>query len=106
MIADPARIDDLAIHVQSENTRRTRIASRPISLTDALRHRLQEAKLPLAGIWGERDAMTGAFVGTRRELLRSFDPNCPFVVVEGAGHWAQYETPDAVNPILLDILDN
>ena len=105
MIADPARIDDLAVHLQSKNTRRTRIASRPISLTDALRHRLAEAKLPLAGVWGERDAMTGAFVDTRRELLRGFDPSCPFAVVAGAGHWAQYEAPQAVNAVLLDILD-
>lgn len=105
MIADPARIDDLAVHLQSENARRTRIASRPMSLTDALRRRLAEAKLPLAGIWGERDAMTGAFVDTRRELLRGFDPGCPFSIAEGAGHWAQYERPEAVNALLLDILD-
>jgi pimeloyl-ACP methyl ester carboxylesterase len=105
MIADPARIDDLAVHLQSENTRRTRITSRPISLTDALRHRLAEARLPLAGIWGERDAMTGDLIHTRRELLQGFDPGCPFAVVEGAGHWAQYEAPDAVNGLLLEMLE-
>ena len=27
-----------------------------------------------------------------------------FHVVEGAGHWAQYERPDLVNPLLLDVL--
>ena len=104
MIADPARIDDMAIHLQAENTMRARFRSRPLSLTDALRRCLDGAALPLAGIWGERDATTLDFVGTRRDLLRQYDPGCPFEVVPGAGHWVQYEASSAVNASLLDWL--
>ncbi len=98
MIADPAKVDDLAIYIQAENTERARLRSRSISLTDALRRKLDQVRLPLAGIWGERDPMTGPlYVETRREFLTKLDPGCPFVVIEGAGHWVQYEAPDKVN---------
>lgn len=97
MIADAAKVDDLAIHIQAENTQRARLRSRSISLTDALRRKLDDVRLPLAGIWGECDPMTGPYVETRRELLTRLDPGCPFVVIEGAGHWVQYEAPERVN---------
>jgi 2-hydroxy-6-oxonona-2,4-dienedioate hydrolase len=97
MIADAGKVDDLAIHIQAENTQRARLRSRSISLTDALRRKLDHVRLPLAGIWGERDPMTGPYVETRRELLTRLDPGCPSVVIEGAGHWVQYEAPDRVN---------
>jgi len=104
MIADPGRIDDLAVFLQAENTGRARLRSRSISLTDALRRKLESTPLRLGGIWGERDPMTGAYIGTRRELLRSLDPDCPFEVIPGAGHWVQYEAPGTVNALLLDWL--
>jgi 2-hydroxy-6-oxonona-2,4-dienedioate hydrolase len=97
MIADAGKVDDLAIHIQAENTQRARLRSRSISLTDALRRKLDNVRLPLAGIWGERDPMTGPYVETRRELLTRLDPGSPFVVIEGAGHWVQYEASDKVN---------
>jgi 2-hydroxy-6-oxonona-2,4-dienedioate hydrolase len=97
MIADIGKVDDLAIHIQGENTRRARLRSRSISLTDALRRKLDDIRLPLAGIWGELDPMTGPYVETRRQLLTRLDPSCPFIVIKGAGHWVQYEAPDKVN---------
>jgi 2-hydroxy-6-oxonona-2,4-dienedioate hydrolase len=97
MIADAGKVDDLAIHIQGENTRRARLRSRSISLTDALFRKLDDVRLPLAGIWGELDPMTGPYIETRRELLTRLDPGCPFIVIEGAGHWVQYEAPDRVN---------
>jgi pimeloyl-ACP methyl ester carboxylesterase len=100
MIADPARVDDLAIYIQGQNTQQARLRSRSISLTDALRRKLDQVRLPLAGIWGERDPMTGHYVETRRELLRRLDPGCPFVVIEGAGHWVQYDASGEVNATL------
>jgi pimeloyl-ACP methyl ester carboxylesterase len=58
----------------------------------------------LAGIWGEADATTGAFLDARRDLLRSLDPAAEFVVIPGAGHWVQYEAPAAFNAALDKIL--
>jgi pimeloyl-ACP methyl ester carboxylesterase len=41
--------------------------------------------------------MTGPYVQTRRERLTCLDAGCPFIVIEGTGHWVQYEEPDEVN---------
>ena len=105
MIADPAKIDALALHLQAENTRQARFRSRPLSLTDALKRKLAATPgLRLAGLWGEKDAMSGPYVGQRRDLLRRFDPGAPFVVVPGAGHWLPFEAPDATEAALRSML--
>jgi pimeloyl-ACP methyl ester carboxylesterase len=105
MIADPSRIDDLALYLQAENTRRARLRSRSVSVTDTLRRKLAEARVPLAGIWGTCDAMTGEYIETRRKLLLEFDPYAPFLAVKGAGHWVAYEEPDAVEHALISWMD-
>ena len=104
MIHDPRRIDPLAVHLQAENARRTRFRSRPISLTATLRDCLAETRAPLAGIWGREDATARGHLDERRELLRRFDPAAEFELIEGAGHWVQYEAPRALNAALRAIL--
>lgn len=104
MIADAARIDDLAIHLQTENVARARVRSRPFAPTDLLRRVLPEIAAPLGGIWGEYDATAHPYVDERRELLQTIRPGTPFDVIAGAGHWVQYEAPDAFNRVLLDRL--
>jgi len=104
MIADAARIDDLAIHLQTENVARARVRSRPFAPTDLLRRVLPEIAAPLGGIWGEYDATAYPYVDERRELLQTIRPGTPFDVIAGAGHWVQYEAPHAFNRVLLDRL--
>ncbi len=104
MFADPGTIDDLALHLQTENTLHARRKSRATSLTDALRRKLDTVHLPLAGIWGEHDVYTGPHVEARRTYLAGRDPDLSFVVVSGAGHWVQYEQPTTVNAALRAML--
>jgi pimeloyl-ACP methyl ester carboxylesterase len=104
MFADPARIDDLAVYIQSINTPNARIKSRLIAETDVLAEALPNVTARLAGIWGERDSYAAAYMDTRRDLFRSIQPGCPFHVIEGAGHWVIYEAADAFNALLLDLL--
>jgi len=104
MIADPAKIDDLAVHLQTENTRRTFIKSRPISRTDTLRSALGTLTAQVNGIWGERDATAGEFLRDREALLRALQPSSRFRVIPGAGHWVAYEAADAFNATLSDLL--
>ena len=106
MLHNPASIDALALYLQSHNTARAHINSPAISATDTLRRCLDEVSAPLAGIWGEADATTGALLPTRRDLLRTIDPQSEFVVVPGAGHWVQYEAPEAFNTALDTILSS
>jgi pimeloyl-ACP methyl ester carboxylesterase len=104
MLHDPARIDDLAVHLQAENTSRVGAKSRFISASDTLRRCLEAIAAPVAGIWGEHDATVGPFMAERAALLRAIDPGAEFVVIPGAGHWVQYEAPEEFEAALLDIL--
>jgi pimeloyl-ACP methyl ester carboxylesterase len=105
MIADASKIDDLAIHLQTFNTRRTFIKSRPISLTATLREALARVRAPINGIWGERDATVGE-MAERPALLDSIQPGAAkrFRVIPGAGHWVAFEAADQFNATLADLL--
>ena len=104
MIADPAKIDDLAIHLQAENAARGRVNSPTIAMTDTLARKLPLVRARLAGIWGERDAAAMEDLPARARLLRGIQPQAPFIVFADAGHWVQYEAPDAFNVALLEVL--
>ena len=103
MIADPAKIDELAVYIQSQNAPRGRIKSRRFSRADTLARALPLVKTRLDGIWGERDATAYPHLDERARVLRSFQPGARFEVIAGAGHWVQYEAADRFNPVLAEI---
>jgi pimeloyl-ACP methyl ester carboxylesterase len=104
MIADPARIDDLAVYIQSTNAPRGRIKSRRFSRADTLARALPLVMARLDGIWGGRDATAYPHLDERARTLRAFQPEARFEVIEGAGHWVQYEAADRFNPLLAEIV--
>jgi len=103
MIADPARIDELAVYLQSQNAPRGRVKSRRFSRSDTLAGVLPEVAARLDGIWGERDATAYPHLDERARVLRNIQPGARFEVVPGAGHWVQYEAADSFNAILADL---
>jgi pimeloyl-ACP methyl ester carboxylesterase len=102
MIADPDRIDELALYLQKTNHARARMRSRRFSRSDALARALPRVRGRLDGIWGERDATAYPRVEERARVLRSLQPSARFAVVPDAGHWVQYEAPDRFNAILTE----
>ena len=56
MIADPAKIDDLAIAIQDWNTVRSRLKTPAISRSGAILTAIDALQSPLNGMWGELDA--------------------------------------------------
>jgi pimeloyl-ACP methyl ester carboxylesterase len=104
MFADAAKIDDLAVHIQTVNTPHARIKSRLIAVTDVLAKALPDVKARLTGIWGELDGYARLYMDERRQLFRSVQPDCGFHVLEGAGHWVIYEAADRFNTTLLGVL--
>jgi pimeloyl-ACP methyl ester carboxylesterase len=103
MIADPAKIDELAVYIQSTNAPRGRVRSRRFSRADTLVRALPLVKAHLDGIWGGRDATAYPHLDERARTLRSFQPEARFEIIEGAGHWVQYEAADHFNPLLTAI---
>ena len=104
MIADPARIDDLAIEIQAENVRKARFRSREFARTTEIRDRLADVKVPLAAIWGGRDVLANPSVDAVFDILRLHHPELITRVVPDAGHWSMYEQPTAFNAALLEVL--
>ncbi|MEO6410705.1 MAG: alpha/beta hydrolase [Burkholderiaceae bacterium] len=91
MLAEPQGIDAFAIALQEHNVARDRMRRRGLSRTDILLRNLPSLRAPLHAIWGERDAL---YVGRLDELeaaLRHAPGFSSLRIIEGAGHWVQFE---------------
>ncbi len=104
MIADPDRIDDLALHLQKDNTLRARAKSSGIARSDALRRALPNIRARVICLAGEHDVYVVRNLEARKKLFDDTHPGSPFRLVPRAGHWALYEAPDQFNAMLLDLL--
>jgi pimeloyl-ACP methyl ester carboxylesterase len=102
MIADPARVDGLAMALQIENLARARFRSGDIPTSDALLRALPSITARLVAIYSTRDAFVGPTLDERRRLLTGLRPDIEFRVLEGPGHWAIYEAADRATAVLLD----
>ncbi|MGA2125432.1 MAG: alpha/beta hydrolase, partial [Xanthobacteraceae bacterium] len=104
MIADPRRIDELAVHLQATNTVRGRINSRRLSWLGTLPGVLPQLQAPLRGIWGENDFGIRGRVGVYAERLASLQAGATLTTIPGAGHWVQFEAAGAFNTVLQNLL--
>lgn len=95
MIADPARIDPLAVAIQDWNSRHARFDSRPIGFSDVLLPALPKVDAPIVGIWGAHDHGVQGEPHRAEAVLRAVRPDTDFRVIAGGGHWVAYEAPDA-----------
>jgi 2-hydroxy-6-oxonona-2,4-dienedioate hydrolase len=104
MLADPARIDALAVHLQLENVTRGRVRSPPMGRSDTLRRVLPEIRCRIDAIWGERDVTLGPNIEQRRALIREAHPDARVATIANSGHWVQYEAAEAFNALLAEWL--
>ena len=104
MLWNEAKIDALALHIQSQNAARSRINSGPYSRGDVLLEPLSRVKGPVAGIWGRYDSTTVGRLAEVEPLLKRANPGSTLTVIEDAGHWAIYEQAEATNAVLLQAL--
>lgn len=104
MLGGPEGADDLAVSLQVENLRRARFKSGAIPQSDVLWRALPAIRARIAGIWGERDAFSGTRIEECRRVLASVQEALDLRVIEGAGHWVNYEAAHAVNAALLELL--
>jgi 2-hydroxy-6-oxonona-2,4-dienedioate hydrolase len=104
MIADPAKIDELAVAIQDWNTVRSRLRTPAISRSGAIMRAIDQLQSPLNGMWGELDAPANPKGPERVATLRAHCPNADIRLIAKTGHWAAYESADTVNAILLEML--
>lgn len=91
--------DELAPFIYEQSCRRTRFRSKPISRSGGLMRLAGLLDCPVLAIWGEHDVT--AHPGQVGEALRQHRPERDWCLISDAGHWVQYEQPDAVNRLLL-----
>jgi len=104
MLHAPEAIDEVAVAVQAANVPRDRMRGRHLALTDILATTLPRLACPVDAIYGAQDAL---YVGRLDELahvLRRAPYFGRLLLLPGAGHWAQYEAPEAFHQALLGLL--
>jgi pimeloyl-ACP methyl ester carboxylesterase len=104
MIADPSRIDEMALRLQMANTMKAKIKGSSIARSDALRRALPAIKARMVCLAGSEDVYVKTNLAERKRIFRAVQPDTPFPIIEGAGHWVMYEAADAFNAALVDML--
>ncbi len=104
MIADPDRIDELALAIQEWNTRHSRLKTPSLSRSGVLQQALAKVVAPVNGIWGELDAPANPRAPQRVAALREMRPDADVRMIAGAGHWVAYEAPEQFHAMLLEML--
>jgi len=97
MIFDTAKIDDLAVYLQDENTRRARVRSRNIAWSDSLARVLPSVGARLGAIWGDHDTTAVPFLKEKLDQLETLRPGLYLEVFPATGHWAQWEAAALMN---------
>jgi 2-hydroxy-6-oxonona-2,4-dienedioate hydrolase len=103
MLANPRNVDELALFIQKENTRRARFLLRYIDQGAPALDRLTAARTPVAVIWGRLDAARPN-IDHYRQVFNELQPGLPFHVIEGAGHWLMYDAPASCNATIRSFL--
>jgi pimeloyl-ACP methyl ester carboxylesterase len=105
MFAEPRNIDGLALAIQEWNSQHARFQSRGFAGSTSLRDAIAKARVPVALLYGERDAIAWPELELRFEALRAVQPEAWTGVIPGAGHWVAYEAAAAFIAMLLDMLE-
>lgn len=100
MIADPAKIDDLALDIQTWNSSRARLDTRVYVKEGALRRALAQLTLPVDAVWGTLDQLAYWGLEDRLAALRALHPDARITLIPDAGHWLPHEAPQALSDIL------
>ncbi|MBS0415887.1 MAG: alpha/beta fold hydrolase [Proteobacteria bacterium] len=101
MLHDARAIDALALELHAANVVRDRLPRRRRSFADWLARTLAGLRCPVHAIYGAQDAL---YVPHVRQLDAAFAAAAPdfrgLQLIEGAGHWVQFEAPEAFNAAL------
>ncbi len=104
MLSKGAAIDDETLANYVADVTRTRVNSARSSRTSALKDCIVKLGIPVHGIWGREDVTAHGRFDDIHAMLRAAHPAAQLQVIEGAGHWVQYERPEAFHGALAQAL--
>lgn len=93
MLAPGAELDDETLALYVADVTRTRVNSARSSRTAALKECIVTLGIPVHGIWGRQDVTAHGRFEDIRGMFQAAYPKAQLHVIEGAGHWVQYEQP-------------
>ncbi len=105
MLHDTALIDGLALDLHTVNVQRDRMPRRRLAHTDILARSLPRVACPVHAIYGERDALYKSWITALEAAYGAAVPDFRgFALIPDAGHWVQFEQPQAFEAALLSAL--
>jgi pimeloyl-ACP methyl ester carboxylesterase len=104
MLHHEASLTPLASRLQALNAERDRMPNRRLARTEALSQALQDVHCPVHAIFGEHDRFSQGQEAALEAVLRRCPGFGQFVSVPDAGHWAQFERPEAFYRALWPLL--
>lgn len=105
MLYRPEAISALALRLHTDNTLRDRMKGRRLAYTDILARALESVSCPVFAIYGREDALYRQRQEALAPALQAAPDFRGMHWVEGAGHWVQFEQPEAFDALLLALLD-
>ena len=105
MLHDHDLIDGLALEVHMTNVPRDRAPRRRLAHTDILARTLPRVRCPVHAIYGEHDAIYQHYIHQLEDAFAAAAPDFRGMqLIPGAGHWVQFEAPQAFDAALLRAL--
>ncbi|WP_409338529.1 alpha/beta fold hydrolase [Curvibacter cyanobacteriorum] len=105
MLHDPAQIEGLALQVHAANVVRDRLPRRRLAHTDILARSLPQVDCPVWAIYGAHDALYKSWI---TQLASAFEASARdfrgLTLIPDAGHWVQFERPEAFHAAVLAAL--
>lgn len=100
MLSCAQAADALALRIHTRACEATRFRSKAISRKQVVPQALKAFDKPVLMVWGDADVT--AVPAMAAEALGQGDPQKVLRIVNGAGHWVQYERADEINALLAD----
>ena len=104
MVHDPNAVDALAMTLHMANMAKSRLRSRGIARRTVAAECLRNLPCCLGFIYGDSDVTLDPDLDAVRAAAADIQPNAPFHVFPGTGHWAQYEAADTFNALMPQLL--
>lgn len=96
MLHDPAQIEGLALQVHVANVVRDRLPRRRLAHTDILARSLPRVPCPVHAIYGAHDALYKSWISQLEAAFAAAAPDFRgLTLIPEAGHWVQFERPQA-----------
>ena len=103
MLHGAAAIDESAVALHAGNFARDRLRLRRLARTDIMTRLQARWRCPVYAIWGREDALSRHAVDHLSEALKHCDLRA-VSVIDAAGHWVQYQQPEAFHRALVSFL--